>query len=215
MPTVTATDREDSALRSGAINPRTAEDFEGSYTTTPAWDIGRPQKCFQALAESGVLAGKVLDVGCGTGEHALLAASLGFDSTGVDLAQLAIASARTKAQTRGLAVRFEVCSALALASLGKTYDTALDSGLFHVLEDADRIAFAASLRAVMQPGGMFYLLCFNDLQPGQWGPRRISQDELRAVFGAGWRVVSIEPTNFELRTAPQGAQAWLACIAAA
>ena len=130
------------------------------------------------------------------------------------MAQLAVDRARVKAETRGLAVRFEVCSALDLPSLGATFDTALDSGLFHVLGDADRVAFAQSLRAVMLQGGIFYLLCFNDLQPGHWGPRRISQDEIRAVFATGWRVVTIEPTKFELRTATQGALAWLACIAA-
>jgi SAM-dependent methyltransferase len=214
IPTGTAKDRDDLALRSGRINPRTVEDFEDSYATTPAWDIGRPQVAFQSLADTGVLRGKLLDVGCGTGEHALLAASLGYDATGVDLAQLAIATARAKAQMRGLAARFFVCSALDLATLSETFDTVLDSGLFHVLSDADRIAFAASLRAAMRIGGKFYLLCFSERQPGQWGPRRISEDEIRSVFDAGWQVVSIEPTKFELRTAPQGAHAWLACIAA-
>ena len=47
--------------------PRTWDD---SYTgETPApWDIGRPQPTFLRLAEEGLLAGRVLDAGCGTGE---------------------------------------------------------------------------------------------------------------------------------------------------
>ncbi len=32
------------------------------------WDIGRPQPAFVRLAEQGLLAGRVLDSGCGTGE---------------------------------------------------------------------------------------------------------------------------------------------------
>src|SRR5258708_12231071 len=37
------------------------------------WDIGRPQAAFVRLADSGLLRGRVLDSGCGTGEHPLLA----------------------------------------------------------------------------------------------------------------------------------------------
>ena len=41
------------------------------YATTPPWDIGRPQPAFLALAEASAIQGRVLDVGCGTGEHRL------------------------------------------------------------------------------------------------------------------------------------------------
>lgn len=53
------------------------------YVTPPPWDIGRPQPVFLALAEAGALRGRVLDAGCGTGEHAIMAAGLGLDATGV------------------------------------------------------------------------------------------------------------------------------------
>jgi hypothetical protein len=32
------------------------------------------------------------------------------------------------------------------------------------------------------PGGRYFLLCFSDKQPGDWGPRRIRQDELQRCF---------------------------------
>ena len=53
-----------------------------------------------------VEAHRVVDVGCGTGEHALLAAGLGLEATGVDIAAAAIAAAEAKAAERGLAARF-------------------------------------------------------------------------------------------------------------
>ena len=58
--------------------------FNDAYRGTPPWDIGRPQGAFRAIADAGALHGRVLDAGCGTGEHALLAASLGFDTTGIE-----------------------------------------------------------------------------------------------------------------------------------
>src|SRR2546430_17658078 len=54
------------------------------YVTRPRWDIGRPQPALLALAEAGHVRGRVLDAGCGTGEHALMAAPPGPDVTGTD-----------------------------------------------------------------------------------------------------------------------------------
>ena len=143
-----------------------------------------------------------------------MAAAIGCEATGVDLAQTAITAARAKALERGLTVRFEVLDALQLLSLGAQFDTGLDSGLFHVLDPATRIDFAQALRSVIRTGGRYYILCFNDLQPGTWGPYRISQEEIRRVFQAGWAVESIEPSRFLVRTVPGGALAWLVRLVA-
>jgi len=182
------------------------------------WDIGRPQHAFLQLAEAGLLAGRVLDAGCGTGEHTLLAASAGADALGVDLSPLAIERAREKAAARGIKARFEVADALNLADLGLAFDTIIDSGLFHVFDDVDRARYVKSLASVLRPGGTCYLMCFSDRQPGTIGPRRVSEDELRAAFGAGWTVQSIVPDTFDLQPAFEAlfgspsAQAWRADI---
>jgi SAM-dependent methyltransferase len=189
------------------------QDFEASYETgTPPWDIGRPQSAFVALIDAGEVRGDVLDVGCGTGEHVLMAAATGLEATGIDAAPTAIRLAREKAALRSLAARFEVWDALDLPALGKPFDTVLDCGLFHVFDDDDRGRFAASLSSVVIPGGRYFMLCFSDKQPGDWGPRRVSQDELRRCFADGWRVDSINDTVIEITLGPEGAQAWLAAF---
>jgi len=194
------------------MRPRRAEDFDALYAGTPPWDIGRPQPAFLVLAASGAIRGRVLDVGCGTGEQVLMAAGLGLEATGLDAAPAAIAAARRKARDRGLTARFLVWDALRLAELGERFDTVLDSGLFHVFVDEDRPRFVDGLRAVVLPGGRYLMLCFSERQPGLWGPRRVTQAEIRASFADGWRVDAIEPARFDVTIDPDGAHAWLATI---
>ena len=194
------------------MRPRRTEDFDALYAGTPPWDIGRPQPAFLALAAAGAIRGRVLDVGCGTGEHVLMAAGLGLEATGLDAAPTAIEAARRKTRDRGLTARFLVWDARRLAELGERFDTVLDSGLFHVVADEDRARFVDGLGAVVLLGGRYLMLCFSERQPGLWGPRRVTQAEIRASFADGWRVDAIEPARFDITIDPNGAQAWLARI---
>jgi cyclopropane fatty-acyl-phospholipid synthase-like methyltransferase len=180
----------------------------------PPWDIGRPQPAFVRLADSGLLSGHLLDAGCGTGEHTLLAAAHGADAVGADLSATAIARARAKAAERGLTARFEVADALNLSQLGLTFDTVIDSGLFHVFDDDGRARYVTSLASVLRPGGSCYLMCFSDLQEGTFGPRRVRKDEIISSFSDGWSVAGIEAAEFVVNRGLgiDAARAWLATI---
>ena len=156
--------------------------------------------------------GKVLDVGCGTGEHAILAASYGQEAVGIDASPRAIELAKHKAAERGADVRFLVWDALNLPALSEHFDTVLDCGLFHVFDDKDRARYVVSLAAAIPTSGRFFLLSFSDRQPGDWGPRRVTEKEIRESFADGWRIDSVEPTVLDITIDPNGAQAWLASI---
>jgi len=185
--------------------------FDAMYAGQPPWDIGRPQAAFAALADAGLIRGRVLDVGCGTGEHVLMCADLGLDATGVDLAQVALRAAEEKARARGLTARFIHQDARHLSGLGESFDTVLDCGLFHlpVFTEEDRASYVASLRSVLRPGGRYFMLCFSDREPGMIGPLRLTQDQIRTAFAIGWQIDSIEPTIIEITTDPTGVRAWL------
>jgi SAM-dependent methyltransferase len=195
----------------GSTSPRRPDDL---YISRPPWDIGRPQPALLALSEAGAIRGRVLDVGCGTGEHALMCAGLGLDATGVDLADAALRVATEKARERGLAARFLRQDARRLGDLGEVFDTVLDCGLFHSFADDERAVFAASVRGVLEPGGRYFMLCISDRQPGEWGPHRMTRQEIVAAFAGGWRVDSIEPATIDITTAPDGIRAWLAALTA-
>ena len=191
--------------------------FENIYAGQPRWEIGRPQKVFLDVADR--ITGSILDSGCGTGENALYFASRGEKVTGIDFLAEPIQRAKQKAAERGLTATFLVMDALALKELPEVFDSAIDSGLFHVFGDDDRRRYVGGLASVLKPGGQLFLLCFSDAEPGEQGPRRVSKKEIEDAFAEGWVVESIEPTRFEVRPDPNdisfsegGPKAWFVVV---
>ena len=144
----------------------------------PPWEISRSQSVLVKLATSGRLRGRVLDLGCGTGEHSILAAAHGAQVLGIDVSPNAVRRAAEKAREGGVQARFEVGDALRLDRLGEVFDVVIDSGLFHTFDAGKRSLYASSLSNVVRPDGVVYLTCISDQQPGDWGPRRVSEAEI-------------------------------------
>ena len=186
--------------------------FSSVYEGTPPWDIGRPQREFVQLEEADEIRGSVLDVGCGTGENALYLAERGHDVWGIDFTPRAIEKARDKAAQRHLNVTFLVGDALQLGALGRDFDTVIDSGLFHTLSDEERPLFASSLADVLRRGSTYFMLCFSELELGSYGPRRVTQAEIRETFTHGWRIKYIRSAYMESQRHLEGIHAWLASI---
>ena len=189
--------------------------WDASYRDGPApWDTDGPQPALVRVGAAGGLTGAVLDAGCGTGENALYAASLGLPVLGVDVAATAVARARSKAAERGIEAEFAVADAFELGRLGRRFDTVLDCGMFHTCDAAERPRYVASLASVTEPGATLYVLCFSDEGPDA-GPHPVRRDDLAAAFGpgSGWRVAAIEPDRVRTRFHDEtGAPAWLATI---
>src|SRR5205807_7512109 len=120
--------------------------------------------------------------------------------------------AEGKGQERDLTARFLVWDALELGALGEQFDTVLDCGLFHIFDDEDRPTFVDSLRAAVPAGGRYFMLCFSDRQPGDWGPRRVTEAEIRASFADGWSVDAIKAARIDITIDPDGAQAWIVAL---
>ena len=190
--------------------------FEEAYRGRPPWDIDGPQPYFARLLDAGLIQGRVLDVGCGTGENALFFASRGLHVTGLDASAVAIDRAQAKARTRKLAVRFIQGDALRLAALAETFDTVTDCGLLHVFSDQDVELLIRGVHAVLRPAGIYWLMCCSEHATFP-GPRRLTQQHIAALLKDGWQIRSIEHARFEV-TAGRGENegkipaAWLAGI---
>lgn len=191
----------------GAMNP-----FDRMYEGSPPWEIGRPQAAVTELAEAGKIAGRVLDLGCGTGENAILLASLGCRVVGVDGARSAIAAAQRKAHAKAVSVEFLVHDALSVSALASSFDVVLDSGFFHTLSDEGRVVYKEELANVLKPGGALFILCFSELEPDWGGPRRVAEADLRTTFERPFFVESLTRSRYEINTEEGGAHAWLAAI---
>jgi ubiquinone/menaquinone biosynthesis C-methylase UbiE len=185
--------------------------WEDAYQTTPPWDIGRPQPAFVRLAQAGELnKGKALDIGCGTGENALYFAENGFYVTGVDLSSRAIAAARAKATQRKLKVEFRAGNALSLDLKDNLFDDAIDSGLFHTFNDNDRPVYAREIARVLAPNGKYFMLCFSEKEPTNWGgPRRVTKKEIEATFSPLFKINYIKDVLFATRFHNDGGKAYL------
>lgn len=173
-------------------------DFEQVYRDGAGgvpWDIGEPQPALAELVDAGWCVGRVLDIGCGTGELGLALAARGHEVTGVDLAPTAIAAARRKAAERGLAAEFVVADATELSGYDAHFDTVLDSGLLHCLPPPAQRRYVDVLDRISRPAARVAVLCFADV-PGARTPDRgrLTERGLRALF-AGWAVEALEAAD--------------------
>ncbi|MEY9860631.1 SAM-dependent methyltransferase [Catenulispora sp. GAS73] len=157
----------------------------------------------------------MLDVGCGYGENALCIAASGLHVTGYDLDRAALDWAEGQAAKRGLGnrTRFLHFDARKLIDLGggTTYDTVLDSLVFHAYQSpARRARHVAGLGTVLAPGGRLHLLCYSDQHVGPPDPpHTVSLAAIREAFTDGWTVDEVRETTSISNLAPDGVASWL------
>ncbi|MEU1983971.1 class I SAM-dependent methyltransferase [Nocardia sp. NPDC019395] len=169
---------------------------------TAPWIIGEPQPAIVALERGGRLRGRILDPGTGAGEHTIALTAAGYDVLGVDLSPSAVAYARRNAAAKGVTdARFEVVDMVALATAADnplgTFDTIVDSALFHVFleDDEARAAYVRTLHRLCDPGAHVHILALSDTEPG-FGPR-IGAGLIRDAFaGPGWEIEELRPDSY-------------------
>jgi SAM-dependent methyltransferase len=168
--------------------------FDDAYQArTAPWVIGEPQPAIVELERTGVIRGRVLDAGCGAGEHTILLTRLGYNVLGIDFSPNAIEQARENAAAKGVDARFDVGDAMNLPE-ELAYDTIIDSALFHIFDDADRPKYVRSLHAACRPGALVHVLALSDAGRG-FGPE-VSEAVVRDAFGDGWELEALDTTTY-------------------
>src|SRR6187455_1649381 len=126
-------------------------------STWMAGDFSQIAKAIESTAEAfverlNIQPGmKVLDVACGSGNVAVIAAQKGADVTGIDIADNLIEAAKKRAEAAGLNIKFEVGDAEALPYDDNSFDVVMT--MFGAMFAPRPEVVASELIRVCKPGG--------------------------------------------------------------
>ena len=178
---------------------RRYEGIELVWTATP--------NRFLAQEVAGLAPGRVLDLACGEGRHAVWLAEQGWQAHGVDFSEVAIEKARRLAEARAVDAKFEVADLTEWDPVGQ-WDLVL---VFYLQLPVDerRIVLRTAAAAVA-PGGTLLVVGHDsrNLEHGYGGPKYpdvlfTPEDVTADISGSGLELERAEPVERPVET-PEG-----------
>lgn len=152
--------------------------------------------------------GRLLDVGCGEGRHAIVAARMGFKVIGIDYEPSALKRAQRFAKDKKVrGIIFRVANVLCLPPQDTAFDIVLDYGCLHHQRKVDWPAYKASVLRVLSTNGLFILSVFSPKFPlfrssrknwhiAQGAYRRyFTRRDILGLFGREFEVLEIIEEN--------------------
>jgi methyl halide transferase len=192
--------REDSIMARARRRPRDHASWNEHYAGGELpWDTGTVDVHLAGvLARHGIEKGKALEIGCGTGTNTVWLARQGFQMTGQDVAQNAIAKAEAKVAAAGVKCRLPVGDFLVDEVPGAPYRFVYDRGVFHVFETrAERSRFAGRVARLLRPKGIWHsIVGSTDGPPRQSGPPRVSAADVVMAVEPHFEILELSSTIF-------------------
>jgi SAM-dependent methyltransferase len=141
--------------------------------------------------------GRALDIGTGSGIWGIELVKRGWEVTGIDIVDKALARGQERAREANIDMRFIQADVTALeqAGIDDSFRLVLDTGTFHDFNDAQRKAMGRGITAVASPEATVLLLVW----PKRRRPliRGANRDEVEEAF-PGWTITHVEPSHFRL-----------------
>jgi ubiquinone/menaquinone biosynthesis C-methylase UbiE len=163
----------------------TAADWAGK----PSLFVQEARPCFPGT-------GRVLELGCGTGDDGLWLAEQGYDVTQTDFIDDLFPDITLRAQDAGVKVDLQKLDSRQLSALAsKTYDVVFANLSLHYFDMATTKAIFAEIHRILKPGGVFAGL-FNSTDD----PETTEGEQLEENF---YHINGIDKRFFDVATAQQ------------
>ena len=145
-----------------------------------------------------------VEFGCGEGRNAIYLAKNGIDVLAIDSSDIAIKNAKKNAECYQKNIKFVANDFLSVDYTNKSFDLAIDSGMFHHLAPHRRLQYRDLLKTVIKENGFFILLCFaadaggadevDDLQfyLGRNTGVAFSERKIKNFFSSDFEITSID-----------------------
>lgn len=184
---------------------RTFPEWEKFYRETPEDRI--PWMMFEldpyverSLTQLNLNAGKVLEVGTGSGIQAIELAKRGFQVTATDISHVAVSLARNNAKEKGVKIDFKQDDLLN-SQLNGEFDLILDRGCFHCFHTEQIREYVCTVYRLLKSPGYLLLQCRSDLESTNVlknynAPYRYAPKDIEKIFSRQFNIVSIENARY-------------------
>jgi SAM-dependent methyltransferase len=146
------------------------EDWDRRYAGRELLWTGEPNR-FLVAETPGLRPGRALDIACGEGRNAVWLAEQGWQATGVDFSEVALAKARQLADVRGVQTDWVAADLVDYRPEPYAFDLVI---VFYLQVSAvQRHAIVRTAAEAVAPGGTFLLVAHDssNLEQGHGGPQ--------------------------------------------
>lgn len=164
------------------------EQMEKIYRDVPLdripWNIVEPPEILKNAITANVAAqGRIIELGCGAGNHAIYFSKAGYAVTGVDISENAIEIARRSASSAGVKCEFVVADVTEdLPGMDAMFEFAYDWELLHHIFPEDRDSYTRNVARLLGSGGRYLSVCFSEDSPQFGGSGKYRKTPLGTVL---------------------------------